>query len=77
MKVKSWKFALSVIIAMSIGLALLNVRASSFGFSASSAPIDSSVFYVGVTIIVLAIVILCVVIITCTSYIIKAINSKK
>jgi hypothetical protein len=73
---KSWKIGLSVIIAFSIIILIMNVITSGSNINTNIMIITPSIFYTGVNIIVLSILMLCSVIIICTSNIIKAINNK-
>jgi hypothetical protein len=73
---KFWKIGLSAIIAFSIIILIMNVITSGSNINTNIMIITPSIFYTGVNIIVLSILMLCSVIIICTSNIIKAINNK-
>ena len=74
---KPWKIILSLILGFSISFYLFSIVLFQPSSGTSATQIDTTVFYQGVAIIVLAIIMLCAVIIVCTSNIIKAIESKK
>ena len=76
---KTWKIGVSIIGGLAIMLILMNIITGSSNTLPSVingvGMIDKSIFYKGVTIIVLSIVMLCAVMIICTLNIIRAINS--
>jgi hypothetical protein len=76
---KAWKIAISIIGGVAIMLILMNIITRSgntlHGGISGVGLIDKSIFYEGITIIVVSIVMSCVVMIICTLNIIKAINS--
>ena len=78
---KAWKIGVSITCGLVIMLILMNIITGS-GNTLSSVingvgMIDKSIFYKGVTIIVVSIVMLCAVIIICTLHIIRAINNNR
>ena len=76
---KAWKIWVSIIGGVVMVLILMNIITGSGntlpGPINGSGLIDKSIYYKGITTIVLSIVLLCAVIILCTLNIIKAINS--
>jgi hypothetical protein len=74
-----WKIVVSIAIGIVISIILLNTVTGNviLNYSYNITPIDASIFYKGIAIIVLAIILLCAVIIYCTDCIVKAINNKK
>lgn len=74
---KQWKIMLSIILTILLTTFFMNIATRKSIFNYTDAPINSSIFYEGIMIIVICILILCVVIVFCTSFIVKNLNNKK
>lgn len=73
---KFWKIGLSVIIALLAFFSIMNTITGNFNINENITALTPSIFYTGVIIVVLSNIMICAVILACTSNIIKAINNK-